>query len=270
MIINRQIVKTKKIELKTGKSPDLVDRIEKQPTNKINDSLLFEIRDSDSKTFFLNVVFQSVIKEKNESDEEEIEHHSEIIEENHFVSQFVKSSFNSLENDYKEQEHDEGEQESIEIGEVLLYLVVLDKGEFYRLADSEKIYNDTHKQFISKISSKKMFTEKEVERNGFKLIDCDADQLAIPDTDVYFQSNYIVLGIEEFFQKRSQLKITSIKSIEDPEGKKQRIYINTEHQQFIYQKTFEEVKANVYIEVLESFTKSELETFKESFLVQDH
>lgn len=268
MIINRQIVKTEKIELKTGKSPDLVDRIEKQLTNKINDSLLFEIRDSDSKIFFLNVVFQSVIKEKNESDEEEIEHHSEIIEENHFVSQFVKSSFNSLENDQKE--HDEGEQESMEIGEVLLYLVVLDKGEFYRLVDSERIYNDTHKQFISKISSKKMFTEKELERNGFKLIDCNADQLAVPDTDVYYQSNYIVLGIEEFFQKRNQLKITSMKSIENPEDKKQRIYINTEHQQFIYQKTFEEVKANVYIEVLESFTKSELETFKESFLVQDH
>lgn len=270
MIIKRQIVKTREIEILTEKIPDLLEKIVEQPQRKNKESIFFKIRDSDSKTFFLNVVFQSVIKEKNESDEEEIEHHSEIIEENLFVSQFVRSSFNSLENDHKEQEHDEGEQESIETGEVLLYLVVLDKGEFYRLADSERIYNDTHKQFISKISSKKMFTEKELERNGFKLIDCDADQLAIPDTDVYFQSNYIVLGIEEFFQKRSQLKITSMKSIEDPEDKKQRIYINTEHQQFIYQKTFEEVKANVYIEVLESFTKSELETFKESFLVQDH
>lgn len=268
MIIKRQIVKTEEIELKTGKSSDLLNRIEKQSTNKINDSLLFEIRDSDSKTFFLNVVFQSILKEKNESDKEDNEQQREKLEENNFVSQFVKSSFNSLENDDKE--HQEEKQENVETGEVLLYLVVLDNGEFYRLVDSKKIYNDTHEQYISKISSKKMFTEKELERNGFKIFDCESKQLAIKDTNVYFQTNYIYLGIEEFFQKRNQFKISSIESIKDPQDEKERIFINTEHQQFIYQKTFEEVTANVYIEVLESYIKSELETFKKTFLVQDH
>lgn len=192
-IINSQIVKTEKIELKIEKSPDLVNRIEKQSANKINDSLLFEIRDSDSKILFLNVVFQAVIKEKNESDQEDNEQQREKLEEDNFVSQFVKSSFNPLENDDKE--HQEDKQENVEACEVLLDPIVLDNREFFRLADSRRMYNDTDKQYISKISSKKMFTEKELERNDFKIFDRESNQLAIKDTKVYFQTyngNYMI------------------------------------------------------------------------------
>lgn len=127
-----------------------------------------------------------------ESDKEDNKQQSEKLEENNFVSQFVKSSFNSLESDNKEQQEDE--QENGETGEVLLYLVVLHNGEFYRLVDLKKVYNDTHEQYISKINAKKMFTEKELERNSFKIFDRESKQLAIKDTNVYFQtynSNYM-------------------------------------------------------------------------------
>ena len=268
MIIQREIVKTEDIEIRTEAMPDLLDRILEQEVEKRDESIFFEIRDSDNKTFFLNVLFQSVLKENKESNEEDQDQQSEKIEENHFVSQFVKSSFNSLEN--MDKEHQEDEQESVETGEVLLYLVVLDNGEFNRIIDSKRTYNDAHEQFIIKISSKKMFTEKELERNGFLLMKQESNQLEIEDVNFYFNPNFISLGIENFYDSRHSLEISSIGQKVDSNTNKKNICINTADHQFIFKIPFDLLTSKEYINVMNKFNESSLEDFKNFFVVQNN
>ncbi len=102
-------------------------------------------------------------------------------------------------------------QEDAEIGLTELSLAVLSKDTFYELEESKRYYNESLEPFIRTLQSKKCFSIEQLSKHDIKLEPVSKDALD-PDIDIdcFFKADSISYSLNEIFENRDKIEITSI------------------------------------------------------------
>lgn len=201
MIIKKEITTTQEIKIETIKLENLLEMIVQQEDEKRTETYLFEIQKTDHFTFFIKIELKKeevgIVKEENETPEMDLA--NEMIQSTLEVDQlFGKPVIQTT-------------QEDAEIGLTELSLAVLSKDTFYELEESKRYYNESLEPFIRTLQSKKCFSIEQLSKHDIKLEPVSKDALD-PDIDInrFFKADSISYSLNEIFENRNEVEITSI------------------------------------------------------------